>query len=80
MLGILHLAKCMYFDKNSPNFQKNPHEYVTNWLECPEYLGKATINVAIWLKYWTFCPEFPEFLENSIEFADILPTISQLLV
>ena len=61
----------MYFDKNFPNFQKNPHEDVANWIECPEYLGKATINVTIWLKYWTFCPEFPEFSENSIEFANI---------
>ena len=45
------LAKCMYFGKNFPNFQKNPHKDVTNCLECPEYSGKATNNVAIWLQY-----------------------------
>ena len=61
----------MYFDKNFPNFRKNPHEDVANWIEWPESLGKATNNVAIWLKYWTFCPEFPEFLEKSIQFANI---------
>ena len=34
-------------------------QHVCNWLEYPKYLGKATSNVAFWLKYWTFCPEFP---------------------
>ena len=69
----------MYYDKSFPNFRKNPQEDVTIWLEYPEYSGKSTINVAIWLKYWTFCPEFPDFSENLIEFADILPIISPLL-
>ena len=42
-----------------------------NLLECPKYSEQVTNNATIWLKYWTFCPEFPEFSENSIEFADI---------
>ena len=69
---------CVFWQE-FPEFLEKSHEDVANWLECPEYSGKSTNNVAIWLKYWAFCPEFPEFSENSIEFADILPTISQLL-
>ena len=85
----------MYFDENFPNFRKNPHEDVANWLECPKYSGKATTNVAIWLKYCHFVlnsrvfgkidwicqhlARIPDFSENSIEFADILPTVSLFL-
>ena len=65
------IGKCMYYDKSFPNFWKNPHEDVSNWIEWPEYSGKSTNDVAIWLRCWAFCPEFPEFSEKSIEFANV---------